>query len=329
MSAVRKRTAELLEALRPDDPAGRAVDHFLIALILLNVVAITLETVPSIGNEWQNGFRLFELFSVAVFTVEYLLRLWSCVELPSSRHIGSHQTRLGFALSPLGLIDLLAIAPFYLQMLLPEAATSLLILRIFRGMRLLRVLKLSRYSPAMNVLYSVLRKEARVLSVAVFFLGVMLVVVSWAIYVLERDAQPEAFGTIPDAMWWSVITLTTVGFGDVVPVTNGGKLFAGFAALLGIGMVALPSAILVSGFTREARRRAQTYHRAVELAMADGELSHHEASELKGLREELGINSEDALYAELRVRRSVAGLDACPHCGKSLSDKEDENESDD
>jgi voltage-gated potassium channel len=248
------------------------------------------------------------------------------VEMPSSHRIGENQSRLGFAFSPLGLVDLLAIAPFYFQLLLPETATSLLILRVFRGLRLLRVLKLSRYSPALNVLFSVLRKEARVLGVAMFILAVMLVVVSWGIYVLERDAQPAAFGTIPDAMWWSVVTLTTVGFGDVVPVTNLGKLFAGFAALLGIGMVALPSAILVAGFTHEIRRRSQTYHRALELAYSDGTFSAHEATELKGLREELGITTEDALYAEMRVRRAIAGLDACPHCGKPLGTRDLKNE---
>jgi len=326
MHLTRKRVAELLEALRPDDRWGRWVDRFLIALILLNVIVIILETVPSVHFRWHPWFYAFEVFSVGVFSVEYALRLWSCVELPSPRRIGEHQTRLGFALSPLGVIDLLAIVPFYIHALLPEAASTLLVLRVFRGLRLLRVLKLSRYSPALNVLFSVLRKEARALGVAVFILVAMLVVVSWGIYMLERDVQPEAFGTIPDAMWWSVITLTTVGFGDVLPLTGGGKVFAGFAALLGIGLVALPSAILVAGFSREVRLRADTYHRAVELAFSDGRLTTHEATSLKALREELGITTEDALNAELSVRRAIAGLDNCPHCGKPLRTWEEDNE---
>lgn len=318
MGWARKRTAELLEAMRPDDPAGRWVDRFLIVLIVANVAAITLETVPAIGDAYRVWFQAFEAFSVAVFSVEYLLRLWSCVELPSPRRAGQQQTRRGFAVSPLGLIDLLAIAPFYLQLLLPEAATSLLMLRVFRALRLLRVLKLSRYSPALNVLYAVLRREARALGVATVIIIMMLVTMSWGIYLMEHQAQPAVFGTIPDALWWSVVTLTTVGYGDVVPVTTGGKVFAGCVALLGIGMVALPSAILVSGFSREVRRRSYTYHRAVELALSDDALSAHEASSLRTLREELGISPDDARLVESSVRRAAAGLDRCPHCGRSL-----------
>lgn len=169
-----------------------------------------------------------------------------------------------------------------------------------------------------NVLATVIRKEARVLGVASFILAVLLVVASWGMFLLEHDAQPVAFGTIPDAMWWAVVTLTTVGFGDVVPVTPWGKVFAGFVALLGIGMVALPSAVLVSGFGREVRHRTATYRNAVEKALADGSLSSEEEQRLETLREELGLNTDDALQAELTVRRHVAGLDRCPHCGESL-----------
>jgi voltage-gated potassium channel len=161
MKTARRRTAELLEALHPENRARQPVDLFLVVLIVANVVAIILETVPALGRPYAAWFNAFELFSVMVFTLEYLLRLWCCVELPSPRHIGHKQTRWRWAMSPLGLIDLLAIAPFYLQLLLPDAAGSLLMLRLFRGLRLLRVLKLSRYSSALNVLFTVLRKEGR------------------------------------------------------------------------------------------------------------------------------------------------------------------------
>lgn len=329
MSTTRRRTAELLDALQPRDGAGRFVGWFLIVLIIANVLAIVLETVPEIGASHGRFFQAFEVFSVAVFTLEYLLRLWSCVDVSDPARPGHRQTRLRWALSPLGLIDLLAIAPFYLFLLLPEAtAESLLMLRVFRGLRLMRVLKLSRYSPAMNVLLTVLRREARVLGVALFILAFMLVLSSWGIYFLEHAAQPEAFGSIPRAMWWAIVSLTTVGYGDVVPVTNGGKVFAGFVTLVGVGMVALPSAILVAGLTREMRRRSSAYHRAVELALADGEFTVHESTQLQVLREELGINADDALQTELRVRHATATLVRCPYCGHSLLPEEPENKDD-
>lgn len=126
------------------------------------------------------------------------------------------------------------------------------------------------------------------------------------------------FTSIPAAMWWAVISLTTVGYGDVVPVTDGGKIFAGFIALIGIGMMALPAAILASGFYREVHHRSETYKRAMQMALKDGRLSEFEAGKLEQLREELGINPEEALNAKLQVRHDQQKAGTCPHCGKSL-----------
>jgi voltage-gated potassium channel len=180
MSTLRRRTAELLEAHRPDDPVGRSIDLFLIALIIANVTAIILETVPLFRERYATFFVNFEIFSIAVFTVEYLARLWSCVEKPLDDDVSPRKSRWSWMISPLGLIDLLAIAPFYLLILMPEqSAEALLMLRVFRGLRLLRVFKLARYSPAMGVMSSVIRKEAPVLIVAASIIVVILVFSSW------------------------------------------------------------------------------------------------------------------------------------------------------
>lgn len=323
MATLRRRTAELLQAHRPDDPLGKAIDGFLIALILANVVAIVLETVPSIGVPNRSFFVGFEIFSVAVFTVEYLARFWSCVEQPLDDDVSPRRGRLKWMVSPLGLVDLLAIAPFYVLLLLPGSVESLLMLRIFRGLRLLRIFKLTRYSPALGILFSVLRKEGPVLAVAVSVLAIMLIVASWGVYLLEREVQPDHFGDIPSAMWWAVITLTTVGYGDVVPVTDGGKLFAGLTSLVGIGMMALPAAILASGFYREVHGRSRAYQRAVEMALANDRISEHEAEQLEVLREELGISPDEAVEALVQARHERFRGDRCPHCGERLDPGED------
>ncbi len=317
---VRKRVAELLEAHRPDDRWGRRVDYFLIVLILANVVAVILETVEPLAARFGTFFWTFELFSVVVFTVEYGLRLWSCVEREYPNDPDRKMTRLRWALSPLGIVDLLAIAPFYAVFFThADPASSLLMLRLFRGLRLLRLFKLTRYSPALNLMFSVLRKEAGVLAAAASLLLFMLVLASWGIYVLEKDVQPEEFRDIPTAMWWAVITLTTVGYGDVVPITHGGRIFAGIISLIGIGMMALPAAILASGFYREVHDRNATYRHAVEKALKSGRIGESDAEELEELREKLGIDSEEAMNTLIEVRHAGANRNRCPHCGKWLS----------
>jgi len=313
----RKRTAELLEAHRPNDPLGRAVDVFLILLILANVAAVILETVPTLEHKHHVFFWRFEVFSVLVFSVEYVLRLWSSVDVGRIREAHPLKARLKFAFSPMGLIDLVAILPFYAYLFLPMQLDTLLILRVFRGVRLLRIFKLTRYSPAMQVLRTVLKEEARTLVVVGFILVIILVVASWGIYLLEREAQPEEFASIPQAMWWAVVSLTTVGYGDVVPITPLGKLFSGVIALVGIGMAALPAGILASGFSSEMRRRENVYNRALSRVLADGIITEHESEELEKLREELDLSEDEAHGLYLDAHRTWMKWSKCPHCGKS------------
>lgn len=226
---------------------GYWIDWFIVGLIAVNVTGVVLETVDGLAASYGPYFYAIELVSVAVFTVEYLGRVWSCVESPS--YDGPVTGRLEFASRPLLVVDLLAIVPFYLGALF---TVDLRFLRALRLLRFLRLLKLARYSEAMQSFALVVERKKEKLLLAFFTNGVLLVVASSVMYFLEHEAQPAAFSSIPAAFWWGVVTLTTVGYGDVHPVTPLGRVFGSVVAVLGIGMFALPASILASGFMEEA-----------------------------------------------------------------------------
>lgn len=245
--SLRKRTFEVLELAPEEDDASRLFDIAISILICANILAVVLESVPSLFEAYHPYFYGFEVVSVAVFTAEYGLRVWSSVSVPRYSHpvLG----RLRFSVTPLALIDLLAIAPFYLPMVM---TLDLRFARALRLFRLLRVLKLTRYSESMRALGRVFRdkREELTLTLAV---GVMLLLfASSGMYFIESDVQPGAFNSIPAAMWWGVATLTTVGYGDVYPVTALGKFFGVLIAVFGVGIFALPAGILASGLTQNA-----------------------------------------------------------------------------
>jgi voltage-gated potassium channel len=246
---MRQRVYDLIEAGPEGGRAARLFDLFIVTLILLNVTAFVLETVPSIERDFGPWLSAFEVFSVAIFTVEYLARIWTAVEFPFYSRLSPARARLSHVRSPAMIIDLLAIAPFYLGALLP------IDLRVLRILRLLRLLKLTRYSPAFATLIQVLQNERRGLLGAGLLLLIAVLFSSSAMYYIEADVQPEAFGSIPLAAWWAVTTLTTVGYGDVTPVTALGRLFAGLNMIIGLCILALPVAIIASGFSQELSKR--------------------------------------------------------------------------
>lgn len=247
--SFRHRVYAFLESSVPGDHYGYAFDAFMIALIVANVAAIVLETVQSIAASYGELFFLFEIVSVAIFTVEYLLRVWACTANTAEGFGHPIAGRIRYILTPLAIIDLLAFIPFYLSAFI---GVDLRLLRLFR---LLRLLKLTRYSPALAILLAVARNQGRALTAAGLVLAMALIFTSSVVYVLEREAQPEVFSSIPAAMWWALATLTTVGFGDVTPITPLGKLFGGLTMIMGIGMLALPTGVIATGFAQEIRRR--------------------------------------------------------------------------
>ncbi len=310
---LRKRVAEILTSGRSRDKISQVIDISLVILIFINVIAIALESVTSLLDTYENAFYWFEVFSVAIFTVEYLGRIWSCIELEDVDSKRPVLARIKYMFSPLVLIDFLSILPFYLSFFVA------LDLRFLRVIRLLRIFKLTRYSSAMTTMLEVLREEASALSAAAFILFILLVLASSGIYLLEHGDQPEAFGSIPAAMWWAMVTLTTVGYGDVVPITTMGKVFGAFISLIGVGMVALPTGILASGFANAFRRRRVSYEREMEVAFEDGVLSREESETLKQVRTELGISHEDAeqIY-QLAKHKTGQVKQFCPKCGYNV-----------
>lgn len=244
----RRQVHDILELGGDAYPAGRVVNAFIVLLIFLNAIAFAAETVDGLAARYGPLFHAFNIFSVIVFSIEYLLRLWSAVDIPMLSRMPPWRARLRFALRPIMLIDLFAVLPFYLQPILP------LDLRVLRVLRLFRLLKLVRYSPALQTLGRVIANEYRALLGALLVMLVLLLFASTLIYFLEREAQPDKFGSIPAAAWWAISTLTTVGYGDVVPMTPWGKVLGGIVMLLGVGMFALPIAIIATGFSLESAR---------------------------------------------------------------------------
>lgn len=248
-SSLKARLYRILEAGHSHDWQSRLFEGAMATLIVLNVVAFTVETVPSIRERHLTFFRAFDMFSIAVFTVEYILRLWVCTEHPPFRGLAPWRARLKFARSPLMIVDFLAIAPFYLSFLFS------IDLRVLRILRLLRFFKLARFSPAFNTMLRVLSRERdALLGVLIVLLGMVIIAAS-LLYLVETDHPDDAFATVPAAMWWAIATLTTVGYGDVTPVSPLGQFIAGLVMICGLGFFALPIGIIASAFMDEFRRQ--------------------------------------------------------------------------
>lgn len=249
MKAIRQKINIALEFKKRDSWVCRWCDRFLVTLILLNVVAMTLQTLPAIAASYANIFAIFEAFSITIFTVEYLLRVWSCTEHYSGKYAHPIGGRLRFLISPLLVIDLITLMPYFLGM------TAIFDGRYLRIFRLLRIIKITRYFQALETLSLVLKRERLTLIAIITLLLSLLLFASSSIYFLERDIQPQAFASIPHAMWWGMTTLTTVGYGDVVPLSVPGKILGVIIMITGIGMFALPTGILASAFAEEAKRK--------------------------------------------------------------------------
>jgi voltage-gated potassium channel len=246
---LRRRLYEILEQGPVGDLTTAIVDRMLVLLIVVNLVSVVLESVPDIARQYSHWFLVVELVSLVVFTVEYFLRLWVSPEHAPYRGFGHRKARLKYAMSGAGIVDLLSMLPFWFAFVLPDE------FRVILVFRMVRFLKIARYSPAMRSLLDVLYSERRALfGCIVILIGTSLITAS-LMYLAERHVQPEKLGTIPDAMWWAIVTLGTIGYGDVVPVTVLGKLISGATIFLGLVMIALPVGIIANGFAEEIHRR--------------------------------------------------------------------------
>ena len=247
---VRLYIFELLDPADQANPVERGFNIGMAALILVNVAAVIVGTESGLSAAFTRFLYQFEVVSVAIFAAEYALRLWVCTTYPQYGH--PVWGRVRFMLTAAMLIDLLAILPFFI----PTAGVDLRFLRAARLFRMFRLLKIARYSEALTNLGSVLRRKLGELAVTFLSLAILLIIASSLMYIVEHEAQPEAFGSILSSMWWGVVTLTTVGYGDIYPETGLGKLLGAIIALLGIRLFAMPAGIIASGFLAELQKPA-------------------------------------------------------------------------
>lgn len=322
---IELRIHQILEPHKKGDFVSQLFDLFLITLIVLNALAIIISTMPTLPKHWHPHFYHFEVISVVIFTVEYIARVWTSTSAPQNRvykqapYTRTWQQRMRYMITPMALVDLAAILPFYLGMFF------LFDLRVLRLLRLTRLIKLGRYSNSVNLLFTVIRKEMKVLFAAVSVLLIVMIIAATGMYHIEQQAQPQAFGSIPASLWWAINTLTTVGYGDVTPITPLGKLFSGIITILGVGIFALPAGILASRMSELIRLRRDTFRKHIVEALADGSLSTHELARLNQLREALDLDDDQAnLLIDLAQENKEKEIQSkhfsyCPHCGEKLA----------
>ena len=284
---IQKRTSQLLSKGNVADKPSQYVDMILFILIVLNIAAVCLESVKHIGNEYKVAFNAFEFFSVVIFSIEYVLRVWSA---PARNDLGDSTNiikRMKYIFSFTGLIDFLAIIPSILPYFFGG-----LDLRWLRVLRLLRLLKISNYSSALEDFFSAIKADWRSFSAALYLMVIALFLSSALMYIAEHDSQPEKFSSIPETMWWGLITLTTVGYGDVSPVTPLGKIIGAFTAIMGVCTVALLTGIVASAFANQRAQKAAILEAEINQALSDGVISDDEAQKIEKLRKELNLSPE-------------------------------------
>jgi voltage-gated potassium channel len=310
LRAERRRLGRLFDDELPPTLAARVFQSALAVLILVNVMGIILESVESIDRRFSAELWWIEQIATSFFAAEYMLRAWACVEFQDQRYHHPLWGRLRYLRSFFALVDLVSILPAILGML---GAGDL---RTLRLLRLLRMLKLTRHATIFNLLWAVFREEARSIGAVLFILMLTLTISASLMYMIEGEAQPEGFSSIPAAMWWAVETLTTVGYGDLVPITTFGKVMGGVVAVVGVAAVALFTSLITVSFLDQLRLRRAALRQAVEASLVDGALSSGKLGALEELSDRLGLpESEPAETVEETARDFVT----CPHCGGVLT----------
>lgn len=301
---------------------SRCINYFLILLIIGNVVAVLLESINPIYKAYHFYFNFFENFSIIVFTTEYILRFWSVVEKNPLE--SETKQRWKYITSGAAIIDLLAILPAYLNFFVH------IDLRFLRVLRLLRLLKLTRYFVSLQILLRVIEREKGSFQAVIFILLIMIVMSAAGIYVVESRAQPNVFSSIPASMWWAVVTLTTVGYGDVTPITPMGRFLGALITILGVGLAALPAGILANGLANELEQRKQQLENKFRELLNSSEIDlAKDEDKIETIRREVGLSTEqtsDIVLQLIRERKEEELAHEknkycyCPHCGHKLPD---------
>ena len=245
MKKLKHRIFEIINKAENGDTASSIFDWMIMSLIALSILTIILDSFQNIHDQFRTVFQVFEVITVIVFTLEYILRIWTADLLyPVAKH-----PRLKYCFSFMAIIDLLAILPFYLPFFSADLR-FLRMMRLFRLFRLLRVFKLGRYVEALHIIVKVIRSSGPQLIMSVVICSFVMLFSAIIMYEVENPVQPEQFPTVISSLWWAICTLTTVGYGDVYPITPVGRFFASVISLVGIGIIAIPTGIIAAGFNK-------------------------------------------------------------------------------
>ncbi len=294
---LRERLHEILDVADYSDVASRVFDIFIVSLIVVNIIGVILESMEPIYSRFGGYLDLLKTVSIGIFSVEYILRVWVCCFHPSGLYKNPIIGRFRYVLSPLMIIDLIVILPYYL---VSSLAIDFRILRLFRLLIFLRIINSSR---SLQILIAVVRREWKTLLALFLVMGSLLLTSATCIYFIERNAQPEAFASIPHALWWAMATLTTVGYGDIVPVSAAGKVFGVFIMFIGIGSFAIPTGMLVSSFSQEIKRKdfVATWNLVAQVPS----FSRLNAQEIAGIIDLLTLRT--AMPGEIIIRKGELG----------------------
>ena len=285
------------------DKYSHFVEVFVALLVVANVIGIILESVPDIHEAYEAYFHAFDLFSVAVFSVEFVTRVWSYGEKYLHDEDGSEwKGRKEYLFSFYGIIDFISTVPFYLQLILPGAD-----LRVLRMFRLLRIFKLSRYNSAFDDMVAAVKAERDSFSSAVFLLFISCLLFSSLIYIIEGHEQPEVFPSIPAAMHWFVITIVS-GWGNVDPVTFIGTILVIFTQILSIALAAILTGVVSTAYTAQVERRQAMYEMEVRAVLADGVVTEEELAKLKIMQAKLGMTDDQvaAIAAQIEEEKKLS-----------------------
>ncbi len=304
LNAGRSFRQKLHALVWPSEYGGRLHDYFdtfIMVWVVVSVVAVVLESVASVHYVLNLEFIILDTIAVGVFSIEYLLRMYTVVESPNHKH--AFFGRLKYAKTGNAIIDLLAVLPFFLEAFLHH----LFDLRFLRVFRLLRLLKLTKYTGSTQTLVTVIVREWPVMSASVFIMMLLVVLTASLGYLFEHEAQPDKFEHIPASIYWAVITLASVGYGDISPVTPIGRAMTIILAILGIGIFAIPSAILASAFSDQLRIERETLLNELREIMKDGTVSEEEQAFIDQEAKRLHVSPEevDRLLEEIRREQEL------------------------
>ena len=304
---IKRRTYEIMDGTVPD-AYSHFVEIFIALLVVANVIGIILESVPEIHEAFEAEFHAFDVFSVMVFSVEFVMRVWSYghkyLEEKNSQWAGRKEYLFSFY----GIIDFVSTVPFYLQLIFPGAD-----LRVLRMFRLMRIFKLSRYNSAFEDMVAAVKAEKDSFSSAVFLLFISCLLFSSLIYIIEGHEQPEVFPSIPAAMHWFVITIVS-GWGNVDPVTFVGSILVILTQILSIALAAILTGVVATAYTAQVERRQALYEMEVRNVLADGVVTEAEQAQLKIMQSKLGMSDEqvEAIKHQMEEEKQIADANKQP-----------------